>query len=404
MHEFARAATPHLDTPPARDVPGCAPNRGSDTARAATFTGPPAVAPRAFAGDRLTRLLARSVRERALERHMHSPLLQRFITSADDPDIGHTDRAEEGEAITQALNNCARARQIFDVVPQPFGPKCVAVGGPTSGRVVGLSGWGRESEVTVATNDKVKIPSGEQATWDVMRLTQEALLDLGYALPSHAYDQGVPGRYYSSHAERQVSTAAPGEPIGVVMDMCSDCVPWFRHRARQLDRLLVVATMWNVNLFDRAGTHWMQQRRWDGYCANRFVRQRAADAAPDTSGSTTVSSAILGDTTTASSLTTGKTLTTTLATPVVPPMLGGGSSGSDVSTSLGSASSASVSTRGGLGIPPVRFKRRSTRLDRPTESQLTYLKILCSRRGVTFRVPLTKDLAAEGIDELLKKP
>ena len=43
-----------------------------------------------------------------------------------------------------------------------------------------------------------------------------------------AYDQGVPGQYFASHAERQASILEPDQPIEVSEGMCDDCQEYFQ--------------------------------------------------------------------------------------------------------------------------------------------------------------------------------
>ncbi len=59
--------------------------------------------------------------------------------------------------------------------------------------------------------------------------------------PDTFRDNGVPGRYHASHAEKQLNALRPGEPIGVSIRMCADCYNYFRLRARSMQRTLVVA-------------------------------------------------------------------------------------------------------------------------------------------------------------------
>jgi filamentous hemagglutinin len=46
-----------------------------------------------------------------------------------------------------------------------------------------------------------------------------------------AMDQGVPGQYFASHAERQAALLKPNAPIEVSSPMCSDCQAFFQRLA-----------------------------------------------------------------------------------------------------------------------------------------------------------------------------
>jgi hypothetical protein len=65
--------------------------------------------------------------------------------------------------------------------------------------------------------------------------------EIGHEPKPHVFDQGVPGRYNSSHAEKQASVVAPNQPIGVSNPMCSDCVDYFQKLAKATGHPQVVA-------------------------------------------------------------------------------------------------------------------------------------------------------------------
>lgn len=63
---------------------------------------------------------------------------------------------------------------------------------------------------------------------EVLQVTDE----MGHPRTSHYVDQGVPGKYFASHAERQMALNTKWPRIGVSKPMCPDCQGWFRSLAQ----------------------------------------------------------------------------------------------------------------------------------------------------------------------------
>jgi hypothetical protein len=87
-----------------------------------------------------------------------------------------------------------------------------------------LSGWSKKEGFV-------------QATEKVM----DAAEDIGHELKKHNFDQGELGRYFSSHAEKQLAVLADCEAIAVSRPMCKDCQTFFQKFAVYKQRTLVVA-------------------------------------------------------------------------------------------------------------------------------------------------------------------
>jgi hypothetical protein len=76
---------------------------------------------------------------------------------------------------------------------------------------------------------------------------------MGYKFPTNRNDAHLPGDYYASHAEKQLNALRPGEPIGVSLAMCFDCYNYFRARAAEMGRPLVVADPETTRIFHPDG-------------------------------------------------------------------------------------------------------------------------------------------------------
>jgi hypothetical protein len=94
-----------------------------------------------------------------------------------------------------------------------------------------LSGWGNGADDAVS---------------EAMKLSEA----IGHPLRrAGGLDQGVPGRYFSSHAEKQLAAMHPNLPIAVSREMCDVCIPWFRDLARYRNESQVVADPFWVRIF-----------------------------------------------------------------------------------------------------------------------------------------------------------
>ena len=66
---------------------------------------------------------------------------------------------------------------------------------------------------------------------------------------------GFDGKYNSSHAEKQLLTEKPNEPLGVSRTMCDDCQKFASKQAVKTQEHVVVADPNGVHIFDPNGTH-----------------------------------------------------------------------------------------------------------------------------------------------------
>ena len=104
-----------------------------------------------------------------------------------------------------------------------------------------LSGWSQSRR-----------PSGFQSpnVDEVLRVTDE----MGYPRTPHGLDQGVPGRYNGSHAERQKALRATDTSLGISKDMCEDCGGWFRSYAHHTQKTWYVTDPNGTWVFKPDGT------------------------------------------------------------------------------------------------------------------------------------------------------
>ncbi|WP_300602216.1 hypothetical protein [Niabella sp.] len=67
-------------------------------------------------------------------------------------------------------------------------------------------------------------------------------------------DNGVPGQASASHAEKQVMTNKPGDPVGVSRPMCSNCREFAQKQADALGQDVVVTDPNGTHIFEPGGT------------------------------------------------------------------------------------------------------------------------------------------------------
>jgi hypothetical protein len=72
---------------------------------------------------------------------------------------------------------------------------------------------------------------------------------LGIALRRHGFDGGILGRFFASHAERQLIAISHLRVIAVSRTMCADCVRFFTRLAMVNRRMYTVADPTGIRLF-----------------------------------------------------------------------------------------------------------------------------------------------------------
>jgi hypothetical protein len=104
-----------------------------------------------------------------------------------------------------------------------------------------VSGW----------TEQAGFVNSNTATNEVMALSRQ----MGYDIPAAgAMDNGVPGRFFASHAETQMAAMHPNQPIAVSREMCQQCQNWFSALARHRGQNQVVADPRWVRFFRADGT------------------------------------------------------------------------------------------------------------------------------------------------------
>jgi hypothetical protein len=87
------------------------------------------------------------------------------------------------------------------------------------------------------------IASGFGAEFDPDGLTRRVFAygeRIHYDFAPNVNDQGIPGQYYASHAEKKFYVAHPGTAIPVTREMCDDCVRFFKKAAKFEQKTIVV--------------------------------------------------------------------------------------------------------------------------------------------------------------------
>ena len=118
--------------------------------------------------------------------------------------------------------------------------------------VVTLSGWRKLPEYasSVVRTGKDKAGNDEALT----KLVQDKAAEMGYVLtPAGARDNGKPGQFNASHAEKQLSCLTT-DPIGVSQEMCEDCQAYFAALAQHEERTVVIADPGCVRVFNPDGS------------------------------------------------------------------------------------------------------------------------------------------------------
>ncbi|MGW1929527.1 LamG-like jellyroll fold domain-containing protein [Streptomyces sp. NPDC001919] len=78
-------------------------------------------------------------------------------------------------------------------------------------------------------------------------------LEIGMPIRKHGLDNGEPGRYFNSHAEKQAEIMNPGGSHMVSRPMCDDCVDFFSRLAKHDGQVKTVSDPDGVNVFNTDG-------------------------------------------------------------------------------------------------------------------------------------------------------
>ena len=111
----------------------------------------------------------------------------------------------------------------------------------SDGSINTLSGW----KVLDENSEFTRV-----STEDVINKSEE----IGHKLRNAgANDQGVPGRYNASHAEKQLSIISD-KPIGISQPMCTDCQNYFKNLAISDGKVHITADSNTIRIFNPDGT------------------------------------------------------------------------------------------------------------------------------------------------------
>lgn len=76
---------------------------------------------------------------------------------------------------------------------------------------------------------------------------------MGMPVRTHGLDNGTPGQYFNSHAEKQAEVANPGSDIAVSRPMCDDCLDFFSRKAAYDNQEKRVLDPKGMNIFLPSG-------------------------------------------------------------------------------------------------------------------------------------------------------
>ncbi len=191
----------------------------------------------------------------ALQRAAGNAAVARLVDARAAPTDVQRARDPEGKPLTTekaveaAQKNLEAANEAAEIVAKASGLEKKTIAVAISG-LPSMSGW---------THWAVEDEEAGLLEFENSAVANESVLDYmygladrhGYAIKEHKlFDHGVPGRYYASHAEKQLSVVYPDEPIGVSKRMCGNCLGYFQAVANDRDEQQVVVDVRDVNVFD----------------------------------------------------------------------------------------------------------------------------------------------------------
>ena len=155
-----------------------------------------------------------------------------------DAEISILKRLDPNSSLNNKISQAVNAQKISSDLSDKYGfgekPKKTVA---SDGSINTLSGWkilDDNSEFTRVLPEKVIAKSNE----------------IGHDLRNTgANDQGVPGRYNASHAEKQLSIVSDN-PIGISQPMCLDCQNYFNKLASSEGKTYVTADPHTIRIFE----------------------------------------------------------------------------------------------------------------------------------------------------------
>jgi hypothetical protein len=135
--------------------------------------------------------------------------------------------------IKQSQAAMGRAVDAKRTLPETkaYRPKAVASDGYTT-----MSGW--DGKTTKAPSGFSRVaPEDVRAHSEKIGHTLEAKEIRDY---NRFTEEGFPGKYNASHAEKQMALLSPNEPIGVSKEMCLDCQHFFLKQAEYTGKPQIV--------------------------------------------------------------------------------------------------------------------------------------------------------------------
>jgi len=170
-------------------------------------------------------------------RQAESEELQRSTASLDalESETGQSDATNPVSTDTDE-EPLYKSLDIHAQLPEKLKDKTVA----TVGKFQTLSGWSPKRSEAFTSVDPL----------DILKYSEQ----IGHPIKKHKFDQGVPGQFYASHAERQAALLHSGIIEIHPHPMCPDCVAWFRRHAASTKKQWVVRDPKNINIFYSDGS------------------------------------------------------------------------------------------------------------------------------------------------------
>ncbi len=134
--------------------------------------------------------------------------------------------------VDAAVASARAARANFGQIPEG------KVAGATESGERGLSGYGTRILRRQYGFDPSKYDEARQRA-----------ARIGFTFATEPRDNGVPGRFYGSHAEVQMPEIAPNEPFAVSEAMCPECQRYYTAIAQDTGMTQVVADPYRVRIF-----------------------------------------------------------------------------------------------------------------------------------------------------------
>ncbi len=178
------------------------------------------------------------------------PMQMDAMGKGKDGDLFEDPAGSKAGEIKSREQQIEESREAYNKSLQSHGDLPVSQKGKTTASD-GINTVSGHSPSRISNRTRSKIDVTDVAPEKVMKRSE----NINHSLSENAsIDNGVPGQAAASHAEKQIMTAKPGDPLGVSREMCNDCIKFAQKHANEIGADVVITDPNGTKIFESGGT------------------------------------------------------------------------------------------------------------------------------------------------------